>query len=252
MSRDEMLHYIDSTFSVPSAKELEKIINDETGSDGYPLIELIFFPDEQIQMIIERLIGDAVFREEDEEKLRVLLMGKKPETLLSLPDGRGVLTVSMPRYAVEGFVSRLNITRLQDRVLVEKINNCIDDEAVRLLVKVKLRNARFYPDKENFDFLLEFFEKMPSEEKTFFMHFDFVLSFLHEHRPGNNMLQELIEAKEILSASLYRAGEYEKALAKNNIETMLLRGVRNPGINKDECLSHIEMINRLVRAVFGE
>jgi len=40
---DDIMHYIDSTFSNPSINELEEIIYDEHNCERDPLIELIFF-----------------------------------------------------------------------------------------------------------------------------------------------------------------------------------------------------------------
>ncbi len=39
----DVLHYIDSTFSNPSVKELETVINDESDCEKDSLLELIFF-----------------------------------------------------------------------------------------------------------------------------------------------------------------------------------------------------------------
>ncbi len=246
----DVLQYIDSAFSFPSAKKLEKIITDDTGGEGDTLVELIFFPDEQIQVTLERLAEDTVFTKKDEEKLCNLLLGKKPETVIRLPDGRGSFAISMPRYSAEDFISRLNYTSSQDKTLIKKINTCIVDDDVRLSVKVKLRNARFDPEKEHLDFLNLFFEKMPCKDNSFIMCLDYVLSFLREHKSGQNILKELMEIKETLSDALYRTEQYEKELEKNNIETMLLRGTRNPGINKDEYQSQVEIIGRIVREIF--
>ncbi|MCK5205289.1 MAG: hypothetical protein KAR15_15505, partial [Desulfobacterales bacterium] len=46
----DTLHYIDSTFSNPSIGELEELLQDESSCETDSLIELLFFPDESVQL----------------------------------------------------------------------------------------------------------------------------------------------------------------------------------------------------------
>ncbi|MCK4984722.1 MAG: hypothetical protein KAS40_04340, partial [Desulfobacterales bacterium] len=47
------LHYIDSTFSNPFIGELEELLQDESSCETDSLIELLFFPDESVQLQLE-------------------------------------------------------------------------------------------------------------------------------------------------------------------------------------------------------
>jgi len=52
----DVMHFIDSTFSNPCINELEEVITDDSDCESDPLIELIFFPDEDIQAKLEDLL----------------------------------------------------------------------------------------------------------------------------------------------------------------------------------------------------
>jgi len=54
------MHFIDSTFSSPCINELEKIITDDSDCERDSLIELIFFPDEEIQAKLEEISWKAI------------------------------------------------------------------------------------------------------------------------------------------------------------------------------------------------
>ncbi|MGD1971889.1 MAG: hypothetical protein PVF24_09765, partial [Desulfobacterales bacterium] len=59
-------HYIDSTFSNPSIEALDKLLQDESSCETDSLMELLFYPDESVQLQLEGLLEDAQLRPEDE------------------------------------------------------------------------------------------------------------------------------------------------------------------------------------------
>ena len=48
-------HYIDSTFSNPSVAELDALLQDEFSCETDSLMELLFFPDESVQLQLEEI-----------------------------------------------------------------------------------------------------------------------------------------------------------------------------------------------------
>ncbi|MDP3284646.1 MAG: hypothetical protein Q8M56_09495, partial [Desulfobacterales bacterium] len=52
--------------------------------------------------------------------------------------------------------------------------------------------------------------------------------------------------------SLINAERFEEMLQKNNIETLLLQGVRPVSVDKDAVLRKMEIIDRICLAVFGK
>ena len=53
---EDTQHFIDSTFSNPSVSELEEILQDDSNCERDSLLELLFFPDESLQLQFEPLI----------------------------------------------------------------------------------------------------------------------------------------------------------------------------------------------------
>ncbi|NNK86426.1 MAG: hypothetical protein HKO91_12845, partial [Desulfobacterales bacterium] len=108
-------HFIDSTFSNPCLNELEKIIADQSNSERDSLIELIFFPDEQIQAKLENFLNSHHYCREDKNKVLNCLSSETIESTIHFPDGKSVLRIKMPSEAADRFLTRLNIQRKIDR-----------------------------------------------------------------------------------------------------------------------------------------
>jgi len=136
----DVMHFIDSTFSSPCINELEKIIADNSDCERDSLIELIFFPDEEIQARLEDLLESHNYCREDEKKVLNYLSSRQIESTIHFPDNKGALSVKMPYEAAGRFLTRLNIHRNID----EKISAAIDtgvSEKLKISVRVKLRNT---------------------------------------------------------------------------------------------------------------
>ena len=65
---DDVVHFIDSTFSNPTINELQAILDDDTNCEGDTLMELLFFPDETIQVRLEEMLEQCRPQKEDEDK----------------------------------------------------------------------------------------------------------------------------------------------------------------------------------------
>ena len=78
----DVRHYIDSTLALPTHQKLESVLKDPDNCERDTLLELIFFPGQDIQVRLEDLIEQSCFQQDDEEKILGLLMGKKPDVAL--------------------------------------------------------------------------------------------------------------------------------------------------------------------------
>ncbi len=247
----DVLHYIDSTFSNPSAKVLEEVIRNESDCEMDSLLELIFFPDESLQILMEDILETENFEKQDEEKVAESLFSHgHPQTTLYFPDNRGVLNISMPQHIADSFISRLNISKKPDQRVVEAINIFVGEPSKKHF-KVKLRNARFVPTENKISFMCCFFEKMDTESREIVNCLDFILNFFDELRDDTDIFQSLMDKKRFYFQNLQKATEFEEKLKKSNMETLILQGVRTPYINKPDTMEKIAMIDTVSLAVFS-
>ncbi len=247
---DDVMHYIDSTFSNPSINELEKIIYDEHNCERDPLIELIFFPDEPAQIKLEEFLESKDFKKEDEEKVINYILNKKLVTTIHFPDNKGSIKFIVPELSAPQFVFRLNISRKVNKRLLKAIDKFVSDNR-RIPVKVRLRNAMSVLSENKIKFLCSFFEKLKVEENYFFKCLDFMLDFFEGIKDDINIQQSLVERKRSLFQNLQKAVKFEELLNKNNMETLISRGVRIPHVSKDDAMNNIVIIDTITLAVYG-
>lgn len=248
---DDIMHYIDSTFSNPSINELEEIIYDEHNCERDPLIELIFFPDELVQIKLEEFLESKDFKKKDEEKVINYILNKKLVTTIHFPENKGSIKFVVPELSALQFVSRLNISRKLNKRLLKAINKFVPDKR-RTTVKVKLRNAMTVLSENKIKFLCSFFEKLKVEEDYFFKCLDFVPDFFDGIKDDKNILQSLLDKKELYFQDLQKAVKFEELLNKNNMETLISRGVRIPHVSKEDVMNNIVIIDTITLAVYGK
>ena len=248
---NDIMHYIDSTFLNPSINEFEEIIYDEDNCERESLIELIFFPDELVQIKLEELLESKDFKKEDEGKVIHYILNKKLVTTIHFPENKGSIKFVVPELSALQFVSRLNISRKLDKKLLEAINKFISNK-YRIPVKIKLRNNRIKLTENKIMFLCSFFEKLKVEENCFFKCIDFILDFFERLEDDSNILQSLGNRKKFYFQNLQKAVRFEELLHKNNIETLISGGVRIPHISKEDAMYNIVTIDTITLAVYGK
>lgn len=247
----DVMHFIDSTFSSPCINELDKIIADDSDCERDSLIELIFFPDEEIQARLEDLLESHNYCREDEKKVLDCLCSGQFESTIYFPDNKGALSVKMPYEAAGRFLTRLNIHRNID----EKISAAIDkgvSEKLKISVRVKLRNTVKEIAGNKIFFLCDFFEKVEDESGDFLECLDFILSFLDEAENTSDLFSALIDKKRFYFKNVQRAEKFRQQFEKGNMETMILQGVKAPYINIEDEKRKMELIDKISLSVFGK
>jgi len=248
----KVLHYIDSTFSNPSAPEIAGILTGESDFEKETLLKLIFFPDESIQFLLEGFIEEADFTKEDVQSITGYLSAQEIQSKIIFPDERGAIIVLVPPAILCEFIDRLNIpVKLHGR-LAEAVKFITSDRS-RTFAKIKIRNARKEFLGKSLDFLCLFFKKMGSEEESIFAEcLESVIEILEEADDRSDIYIALSCKKAAYFQNLINAERFEELLQKNNIETLLLQGMRPVSIDTQEAIRNMEIIDRICNAVYGK
>jgi hypothetical protein len=248
---DDVLHYIDSTFFNPSIKELQAILQDDSNCEKDSLIELLFFPDESMQIQLEKVLEEHNFLKKDEEGISNYLCRKPLRVYFHLPGNRGSLHIEISNAYARQLIKRLHISKQLNRQIVSAIDNHARAK-LKKQFKVKLRNSRLIPTDNKIAFLSGFFEKFNIESSDVFEHLDFVLSFLEEIKEDNDIFKALMVKKKFYLRHLKRTEKFEDQLQRTNMETLMLQGKRAVFIDKNEARKMMVIIDRISQAVFGK
>ena len=240
--------YIDACFPDLSLRDLAERICGEPDFDDAPLMELIFFPGKALQARLESLLEENAFSLGDEDEVTRLLLERSIRTALR-ESGSDIATgIEIPAAALHSFVRRLGITRQIPRRLIETIHSRFPGaEAVRL--KVELRNARFAFSPRIAGFLDCFLRGIDPAAAYFQDCFRLALALPDEQKRESDPFL-LPEAKrKILLKEKKTAAEFMRRLQRDNMETLMHRGVRAPETSIEEAERKIELLGHIIDAV---
>ena len=190
----DTLHYIDSTFSNPSIGELEKLLQDESSCETDSLIELLFFPDESVQMQLEEMLAETQLQKQDEQEIQDIVCTKTFQTRIRFPDDRGTLAMEVTPSNMAQFITRLNLLRRMNPKLSASIAEYVP-VTFQTRCRVRLRNTKPITSQNKILFLQAFFEKLEIDRDEFLDYFDFILSFLDECKDEPDMFPALMTKK---------------------------------------------------------
>jgi hypothetical protein len=243
-------HYIDSTFSDPSVDEFEELLQDESSCETDSLMELLFFPDESVQLQLEEIIEDTHFQRRDEQEIRQLVCSTALQTQIRFSDGRGTLQKRVAPSNAARFIEHLNLSRCLDPKLGSAIARHVH-QGLQTRCKVRLRNASPLTSPDKISFLQTVLKKLQIDNDNFFDHLDFTVSFLEELKDDTDMYQALMTSKKRCFQSLQKAKKFDNQLTQHNVETLMLSGERVSYIDKADARKKIQIIDRISLAVFG-
>ena len=247
----DVRHYIDSTFALPTRQELESVLTDSDNCERDTLLELIFFPGQEIQILLEDLIENSYFQQDDEEQILVLLMGKKPEVAFYYPQGGPPVCFAVPAHAAGQLIARLNIHKHSSSNVLEAIRQNLPLDW-QVPTRVMIRNTRFACQGAKAAFLETFINSIPPMTDDFFGHLEFMLNFL-ETCPEETPLEEaLAQRKQHHQKNLIKAEQFERQRRNRNVETMIMQGIRIPHFDPQDDMQKITMIDTVSIALYHE
>jgi hypothetical protein len=248
---DDVVHFIDSTFSNPSLNELQAILDDDSNCEKDSLIELLFFPDEAMQLELEDLLERLQLDHSDEDRILASFCRSPFWVNFSLPEDRGTFSLPLSPDITPGLLKRLRV----GKHLVPELRAAIDrhaDEAKRIGYKVKIRNARFEQHDHKIRFLCDLFQRVKPESRDFEDCLDFSLSLLDEMLDDSDMYEALMAKKRFYIRSLQRARKLETQLQKSNLETLLSQGKKVILVDKADARKKLLIIDRISHAIYGK
>lgn len=249
---DDVMHYIDSTFSTPSAKEFAGILSDPSNCETETVLELMFYPDLQMQEKIELTLKTNNYNTDDVESAISYLSQKRLTVPLTFTDHRGTLTVPATDSIIRQLMSRLNITRQIDARLVKTLSRFDEDKTGDLRIRVLLRNCRIEFSDAVCSFLCVYIEKMYAESPYFEDAFTFLLNFFEYTDPTQDVYFSLMGEKKALLHNIDQAEKNEQALKKNCVEALMLKGVSLLSIDVAAARKKIVLIDHICISIFGK
>jgi len=248
VSRDNH-QFILSTISISDILDLEIILTDPSNCESDSLVELIYFPDESIQLSLEDRLESEVFQQKDQETVLEHLLSCRGNTRVRFEGLKPVLTIKTLENGARAFLERLNITRHLDPELIRVIDHRAGKKEGRKH-KVWLRNMVADLRERDTVFLKDLFLKMDVRHHKFDEYLYFSLRFLEESQNNPDLFQSLIQHKHRCLRHLHQNDRLEAYRRDHNIETLMAHGIRIPHMDKQALLLQIALADDICLALF--
>jgi len=246
----EVMRFIDSTFSDPSAEGLADILAADTGSEGDSLLELLFSPDESVRFELEDLLATRPPPGVNEDRVVELLCRPAPSVGFRLPENRGEVAVVMTPPLARRFVYQLNLGRTIPEPLAAEIEARLSGRD-RLRLRIRIRDARFDFSPFKNDFVCRLIRQLRFEDEEDWESFAFALELLAEAAPAADIRDTLAQRKLLLVRALQHGRHLREQLAASNIETLLSRGQRLSWVDEAAARQQLVYVDRICLAAFG-
>lgn len=243
-------HYMASMGWDASPDRLTAVLSASGDWEADSLIELIFFPDEAVQLRLEALLETHVFDAADQQAIIDQLSRYRPRVTVHVAPDIPALCTPMPEAAIGPFVNRLRITHN----LAPDLKKAIETHTApgnQTRLKVRFRNCDLAQTVPEVDFLSLFFRKMDAHSPGFLSYVDFILAFLGEC-PGESDYHSALRIKrQTCEQQEKMAVQFESRLATSNMETLMLQGIRPPAIRATEARKTMRLIDTICTVLYG-
>ncbi len=246
----DIIHYIQTTFGLSRPWEICQVILDDNNCEQESLLELIFFPDKEMQIALEKTLAKGQFGSSDHQDILHHLMDLNPEIPIYLESGEHLLTILLPENTASKFINRLYIHNHPDPYLISLIESLFPEKE-QLTIRINLRHKTSSQNDDILNFLKQFFKIYSRSRDIFWEYFDFILNFLEELEKESDIFEALIKKRISLEETLLQAQRQEDLLRKQTMETLILQGQRILCLNPDTVKRSLEIIDDIAFRLFG-
>jgi len=245
----ETRHFLSSTFSIESPAELDTLLADPESSDAQSLLELLFTPDQAVRVDLEAVIEKHRCTAGDKKRLVAALDRKSLTVPIKFSEQEDALCVNPTKDLLETYVDGLNIT-LQLAPLLVKASDLKLAHRESAMVKAVLRHAPLKLTDQVSSFFVKLLEGSKRSGKSIKADIELCLAIFAEQPTVEHLFGIFMTKKRRLLQQLQLAARFEKQLAADNMETLMLKGVRIPLIDQDEARRSIARIDDICLTVF--
>jgi hypothetical protein len=245
---EDVARYMDSAFGT---QDIEAVLASATDSETGPLLELLSFPDRELQMRFESRWEGIAFTADDQRAI-IAQLGRTPlPTAIRSTSGAVLGSIDIPPFVLETVVQRLKITWQPPFRLTRALDRHYPPER-RRLIRISLRNAGLPWHAEQIRLVEQFLVKMSAASDDFGGSLAFLISILSELAPGSGIRDFLVAKKIFYFKALCRAEVFERRRRSSNMEIIMLQGARAAHGDAEVWRKNMRMVDTICRALFGE
>jgi hypothetical protein len=247
---DDTWHHLQTTLLEPTPSSVAALINNADDCEGDSLTELLFYPDETMQIFLEPTIESMVFTLKDQENIIAILLSQSFHTKLLFHACKKAVDLKMPELAVQKFVSRLNLIFKLPVKLADTINRRLPEDLGKL-IKVRLRNSNMDLADHHVKLLSLFLTRLDYTHPDYRSWIDFGLSILPEITPSTCIYEFFLDKKRFYLQSIEKAELFFEKLRHSNMETLMMQNERAAFMPPEKGRKVVAHIDQICWTIFG-
>ncbi len=249
---DSVLHYLASTYDITGPEVLSQALSPPFDCDAESLCEMIFFPDESQQALLEPVLEEIRIRGEAEKNAAADMLAARTITAsLYFPSIPAPCRLVVPGPALRRFIHRLRAERRIDRRIIEAIHEKIQSPETMTTLKVKLRNTRFAFEENRISSICVFLTSMDENTPDFMALFMELCGILEFMGAGTDLYAALMKTRRQYMEMIRQARKNEAELKTLPVEALIMRGTNIAAVNVAEVSRRIDRIDRMATKMFS-
>jgi len=242
--------FIESTLPVTRPGDLAAVLAEASAAESEPVVALLFFPDESVQLELEETLAGRALSAESEERLAKRLAAVPPRVEFGFPAGGERLELEMTPARSRQFLMHLRLDRAVPPGLDDAMAAVLPPSA-RHRFRVLWRNSRCPATEATVCFLGKLLRRADLRDPNGWACLGFILEFLAEAADETDLYARLAARKARLVNALARSGRQRVELARGNMETLISRGLRLVAIDEEQVRRDVACIDQACQAVYG-
>lgn len=252
----DAVDFLVATYGTAAPGVLRTLLADTDASEAETLLELLLFPDIQLQLHLEGLLAKFQSQPVAQKRLREDL-SQPPISLTFEFDpadqaggGDESLRIPLPDDFLERFLTRLNLTRCWPATLADALDAHlqVDD---RLRARVMLRNGPPSMGASSAGLCADLIKALSPRHRDFWSALEMVIQLAPELDLGGDPFQLLTARKQRAFQMVEQQRDFEHRLQHSNFEILLGQGQRVPTLARAEARKQMRVIDAVCQSVFG-
>lgn len=247
--------FLESSCGIFTARDLEQAMAQDGYEDRDMILEMVIFPDQDIRLSLEPLLGPDGLTSEDVSCAASKLYDDLDHICLVYPGHVSSLSVKMDSGHIGLFVTRLFLDRALDPQICKALADCLPrdtDLACRVLLRT--RNSTACLDETKKQFLISFIQNAGrhiQDQGQWYDLFELTLSLV-DGVPDNQSLENFVlSQREQAKKELTRIRKFEEKKDRYSMEYLMMSRYDVPTESYENTFKRLSQLETILNDILG-
>ncbi len=245
---DASLFFLESTFGICSAFELENAFKTREDTDQEMILEMLMFPDRKTRLLIEPMMLYEGFSKSSLAQITQSIFNAHPTICVIHSKWADTVNLSIDFDQVELFVARLFFDRSLDSDICRDLEKYCSANEI-LVCRSFLRCHPPGPGKNKKQILIDFIQNAQSSHPYFIDLFEMTVLILSEAIESDDMASVFIEKRKQLKKMLASIQQFEQKQDRYSMEYLMMQRYPVPQDSFENILERLKKLDIIINDI---